>query len=197
MKNRQRLSIALVALFVVVVGLSVAYAALSQTLNITINNVAVSNLSWSIGISCSLTTSGGTSDTGRSCGTVSASGTSITIADSALSKPGDYCLYTCTVTNGGGINASLGSIAATVPTVQSGTESCSKSGATITCTNVKYQLCTAQSSGSCSTVLSTSNGGVNANSSKTIYLLMSYTSSSLSSGAVLTGAKYVLTYNQA
>lgn len=197
MKNRQRLSVALVALFVVVIGLSVAYAALSTTLNITVNNVSVNNLTWSIGISCSLTTSGGTSDTGRSCGAVSASGTSITIADSQLSKPGDYCLYTCTVSNSGGINATLGTISATVPTVTSGTESCSKSGATITCTNVKYQLCTAQSSGTCSTVLSTSNGGVNAGNTKTVYLLMSYTSSTLSSGAVLSGAKYVLTYNQA
>ena len=198
MRSQQKLTVIIVGLLVMIVGLSVAYAALSATLNVTVNKVSTNVIPWSVSMSCSLTTSGGTSGTGRSCGAVSASGTTITIADSQLSKPGDYCLYTCTITNGSGFAISLGGINSTAPTKASGTESCSASGGTITCTYVKYQLCTAQSSGTCSTALSTSNGGVAANGTKTIYLLNSYTSSNLNTdGAVLTNAKFVLTYNQA
>ena len=198
MRNQQKLTVIIVGLLVMVIGLSVAYAALSATLNVTANKVSTSVISWEVSLSCSLTTTGGTSETGRSCGTVSTSGSTITIADTQLSKPGDYCLYTCTVTNNSGVAISLGSINSTAPTKSSGTESCSASGAAITCTYVKYQLCTAQSSGTCSTALSTSNGGVSANSTKTIYLLNSYTSSNLNSaGAVLANAKFSLVYNQA
>lgn len=198
MRNQQKLSFMIVAFLVVIAGLSVAYAALSTTLNINVDKVTANKIDWDVSMSCSLTTSGGTSATGRSCGAVSTSGTSITVADSQLSKPGDYCLYTCTVTNGSDVAISLGNIASTAPTKASGTESCTASGSAITCTYVKYQLCTAQSSGTCSTALSTSNGSVPANSTKTIYLLNSFTSTSLNTaGAVLTNAKFTLTYNQA
>ena len=199
MKNTQKLSVILGVLLVVIVGLSVAYAALSTTLSVNFTNVSSDAITWGgVSMSCSLTTTGGTSGTGRSCGAASGSGTSVTIADTSLSKPGDYCLYTCTLTNNSTIGVSLGSITSTAPTKSSGTESCSANGGTITCTYVKYQLCTAQSSGSCTTALSTSNGSISASSSKTVYLLVAYTSSSLnSSGAVLTNAKFQLVYNQA
>ena len=134
MKNRQKLSVTLVALLVTVVGLSIAYAALSQTLNITVNKVTENAITFgaSWGSTCTLTT-GGTSDTGRSCGAASGSGANLTIADTTLSKPGDSCTYQCTINNTNDITVAFSSVTPTAPTASAG--SCSVSGTTITCKN--------------------------------------------------------------
>ena len=205
MKDRQKLSIVIVALLGITIGLSVAYAALSTTLNVAVNTVSQSPISFGLTISCSLTTTGGTSATGRSCGAVTnvSGGLSVTIADTVLSKPDDYCLYTCTIANGGDISASLGSITPTAPSISpSGAETCSASGSTIDCTYIKYELCTAVSNANnthtCTTALTTSNGAVAGGASKTVYLLIKHDSQSMTSTtATLSNAKYVFTYNQA
>ena len=51
MRNRQKFSVMLSAMLVLLVGLSIAYAALSTTLNVTVSNVTETGLTWNIGIS--------------------------------------------------------------------------------------------------------------------------------------------------
>ena len=165
MKNQQKLTFMMVAFLVVIVGLSVAYAALSATLNITVNKVTENALSWDVKWKASTpctVTSGGTSDTGRSCGaaSVSSDGLSLSIANTTLSKPGDNCRYTCTVQNNGSIAAKLHAApTTTAPSVTSGGGSCSKSGTTITCKNsagtniLTYKI---GKNADCTTALSTS-----------------------------------------
>ncbi len=207
MKNQQKLTFMMVAFLVVIVGLSVAYAALSTTLNITVNKVTENALTWDVAWATTSTcvlNEGGTSSTGRSCGAATASGTSLTIADTTLSKPGDYCRYTCTINNNGGIVAKFGSATATVPTVTSGGGSCSKSGTTITCKNSSSAILLTYKIGKnddCSTALSTSDT-IAAKSGSTpgsfyVHVCIDYASADVQSTAqVYSNAKYTLVWNQ-
>ena len=137
MKNKEKLTFTVVAMLVMVVGLSVAYAALSTTLNVTVNPVTSNVMSWTTGWSATCTkTESSTSSSGKSCGAASISNGVVTIAATTLSKPGDYCHYACTITNTGSIGAKLtGVTIAQTPTATSGGGSCSTSGTTITCKN--------------------------------------------------------------
>lgn len=207
MKNQQKLTFMMVAFLVVIVGLSVAYAALSTTLNITVNKVTENALTWDVAWKasspCTLV-EGGTSSTGRTCGAATASGANLTIADTTLSKPGDYCRYTCTIQNNGGIVAKFNTATPTVPTVTSGGGSCSKSGTTITCKNsssanvLTYKI---GKNSDCSTALSASDT-IAAKSGTTpgsfiVYVCIDYASNTVQSTAqVYTNAKYTLVWNQ-
>ena len=120
---------------VLLVGVTVAYAALSATLNVTVNKVTQNAGSFSVvfnntGSSVAATTVGGTSATGRSCGTATITASSVTISDTQLSKPDDSCQYTLVLKNTGTITAKLVSI---TPTNPSGTTCSTSSGARMIC----------------------------------------------------------------
>ena len=94
MRNKQKFSVMLSAMLVLLVGLSIAYAALSTTLNVTVSSVgSQGGMSWNVGFTGSSATPTvlGTSATGRSCGTATITTTAVTIADTTLSKPDDSC----------------------------------------------------------------------------------------------------------
>lgn len=192
-KNRKVLNIALAIVSVLTIGIVVAYAALSATLNISFSGVTQNALTWNVGFtgSSATGTAAGTSATGRSCGTATITSSTVSVAATTLSKPDDKCTYTLTIKNSGGIAAKLSSITPTKPSsITCGTAS----GATMVCGNITYKL-TSDSAGN--TALAT-NTTLNAGGSLTVYLVASYTGTSLNSTAVTqSGAKFVLSYAQA
>ncbi len=205
MRNRNNLTFTLVALLVVVVGLSVAYAALSTTLNVTVNKVTENALTWNIawGSTCTLSESS-TSSTGKSCGTATGSGANLTISATTLSKPGDYCHYTCTIQNSGSIAAKFTSITPTAPTVSSGGGSCTTSGSTITCKNsgnttvLTYKI---GKNATCTTALSTSDTiaakSGSTNGSLTVYVCVDYADAGLQTTTnEFTNAKFAIVFGQ-
>lgn len=201
MRNRQRLTFTMVALLVVVVGLSVAYAALSTTLNITANKVTQNALSWAVAFSGTSCTKAerGTSGTGRTCGNATVSGSTVTIGDTTLSKPDDGCLYTCTLSNSGTISAKFSGITPTAPSASPTGASCSVSGSTITCknssnvTSLTYKVGT---NNTCSTALSASNT-ISAGGTLTIYICIDYASSTTQTATqTFTNAKYSIAFGQ-
>jgi len=81
---------------VLILGIIVAYAALSTTLNLKFTGVTQNALTWDVGFTGTSAsgTAAGTSATGRTCGAATITATSVSVAATTLSKPGDKC--TCT-----------------------------------------------------------------------------------------------------
>ena len=191
--SKENLKFLFLVATVLVVGVGIAYAALSTTLNITFGSVTQSALSWNVGFqgNSATATAAGTSDTGRSCGVATITPSTVTVADTTLSKPGDKCTYTLTVANSGTVDAVLASITPTAPS----SVTCSvATGGNLVCGNITYKL-TSDVDGT--TVLPT-NTNLGAGALQTMYLVVSYNAETLQSAAVThTGAKFTLTYNQA
>ena len=106
-------TIVIVGLIAIVAALSVAYAALSKTLNIT-GTATLKQNTWSIAFG-----SGSCAATGSAtAGTVSGSGTTTaSVSGVKLALPGDTVTCTVPITNNGTINATLSSISYTAPTI--------------------------------------------------------------------------------
>lgn len=194
MKNNKSLYIIVSVLVVVIISLSVAFAALSKTLTINFGNVNETVQTWNVGFETKSSLSavaGGTSDTGRSCGTATVTATTVTVNNTTLSKPGDSCRYDLKILNGGSIAAKVSGITATNPT---GTNvSCTGSGAQIVCGNITYTLATNTGG---TTLLSTSNT-VAAGGNLPVYLLVAFTGANPSGSAVVQqSAKFTIGLTQ-
>lgn len=191
--NTETLKLFLLLGGILVLGVGVAYAALSTTLTVTFGKVTQNAITWNVGFqgTSATGTSSGTSSTGLSCGSATITASAVTVADTTLSKPGDKCTWTLTIKNSGTVAANLGSITPTAPS----SVSCTNSGASMVCGNITYKL-TTNSGGS--TLLTTSAGNLTAGSSLTVYLVAEYTGTTVNSSAVTqTGGKFTLVYNQA
>ncbi len=195
MKKNKTLRTALIVVAVLMVGLTIAYAAtlLSSNLNISVNKVTQNAMEWNVGFNpgnVTGTASGSSDSTGRSCGTATVTATTVTVADTTLSKPNDKCTYALTVKNTGGIDATLKTITAVKPT----STQCTISGASMTCGNLVYKL-TTDSSGS--TLLTSGGTLVKTNGTQPVYLVISYEGSDVNSSAVnQTLGGFTLLYEQ-
>lgn len=193
--ERKRLYVIMCALAVAVVALSIAYAALSATLNIGVSSVQQTPQTWNVAFQAGTVngTPGGTSAVGRSCGTATVNATTASIAATELSKPGDKCTYALTIKNTGSINATLASITPTQPT-GTGVSCSTASGAQMVCGNITYTLAS-NTSGS---LLPT--GGTLAASTGTlpVYLIAEFTGETLAGTEIIqSNAGFTLVYNQA
>jgi len=213
MKNKKVLGIALGVVSVFVIGIVVAYAALSSTLNARFNSVTSQGLNWAIGFNnarygyyngwsdyygnnysgywTSAYSYGGST---RSCGDILLDGNGVYLNDIEVSTPGDYCRYKLEIENSGNIDAVLSSISAIKPILSSGTGSCTTSGAKMSCGNVDYKLTTDSTGNS----LLSQGTRLNAGIKKEVYLTVEYTGSSTnSSKTVWTGGGFNFNYSQA
>lgn len=207
MKSRKKMYIFLTSLVIITVMISIAYAALSTTLTIQHGNVTQTAQSWNVGfvaadpISASVV--GGTSDVGRSCGTVKATATAVTVRATTLSKPGDKCVWPVTIQNTGSIDAKLDTITFTKPGGYSGdtcTISYNDSNQTVkksmmVCDNIKYKITTDEAG---NTLLIEGSKTITANSTLTVYITAAYvpTDTTVSSEIVYTNAKIALKFAQ-
>ena len=196
--NKKITYIVIGILLVAVAGLSIAFAALSTTLNITFGNVTQDALTWNVHFKSGDVTgsASGTNDTtGRSCGTITISGDGLTatVGATTLSKPKDKCTWTLVVQNEGSIDATLNTISGVAPT-----------GTNVSCTPSTITNTILVSETTNNTLLTT--GGTLAKKSgstpgtQTVYLVAEYldnTTMSNSGGAITqSGAKFTLKYNQ-
>lgn len=192
--RQKKLIVILMAAVASLFAVSVAFAAMSTTLNITFGKVTQNALTWNVAFTTGTVTAtaAGTSGTGRSCGTATVAATAVTVADTTLSKPGDKCTWKLNVKNTGGIAAKVGTITPTKPTSTTcGTATAGK----MVCGNITYLL-TTDAAGS--TQLTTSNFTVSANSNKDMYLVANYTGTGLNSSAVTqSAAKFSIKFDQA
>ena len=193
-KNKKGSYIIMGVLSVMILGLSIAFAALSATLNINFGNVNQTVQTWNVHFdttnSSVSATEGGTSATGRTCGIATVNAKEVTVGDTELSKPDDKCTWALTILNTGTIDAKLTSITPVSPT----SVSCTTSGASMVCGNITYKLTT----DAAGTTLLTSGGTlVNTNGSLGVYLIAEYTGSGQTmSENTQNGAKFTLLYDQ-
>ena len=141
MIRRKRLVYVIAGILVFfVLTLSIAFAALSTTLNITMNKVTQQAMSWNIGFQTGTITgvASGNNTNSIECGTATATATSISTFNTTLSQAGDMCAYTFKLLNNGTVPGKISAINITKPTTWSGT--CSISGSTMTCGNFVFKL---------------------------------------------------------
>ncbi len=142
-RERKIKTLSLVALIVAVLGLTVAFAALSQTL--TINGTAnVDSATWDIhfeNLSAGIT-SGDASVTTEAIIKDSADGKQSTVIgdyDVVLTKPGDGITYTFDVTNAGTIDASLETLTKNIKPVCTSNSNVDADATTV-CNGLTYTL---------------------------------------------------------
>ena len=198
-KKNESLYVVIAILTIAVIGLSVGYAALSATLNITINKVTQSSITWNVQFKEETVTPTeyGTSSVGRTCGSATSGGQAVTVSETSLSKPGDGCRWQLRIQNTGDITAMLKSFTSVAPTI-SPSSTCTGAGAgsaTMVCGNITYKL-TTDADGN--TLVTTSGIGTIASGGyKDVYLFATYTgSSTVSSVITQSGAQFQLYFEQ-
>lgn len=193
MKNkRKNMCIIVFTLIITIASLSLAYAALSTTLNIDFRDITQNALTWDVGFQGSTVTAtvSGTSSTGRSCGTASITPSTVTVGSTSLSKPEDKCTYALNIKNSGSIAALLNSI---TPKNPNSTACSTSNGATMVCGNLTYKLTT----DAAGVNLLTNNRTLAIGATLPIYLVVSYTGNSLNSSNVTqTGAAFTINFTQ-
>jgi len=191
MNSKPLKTLAIAAVIVAVGGLTLGYAALTQTLNISteakVQNTATS---WKVKFN---NPSSGTATGDAVKGTITVNDTTATLTGVVLKAPGDSVTYTFDVTNAGQIDAKLSSVTMKTPTV-TGTGSSASADKTLVEGNYTYAL--TYNDG---TAIS-QNDALGAGATKTIKLVVTYKSSatSLPAGDVtISGLGATLTYAQA
>ena len=121
-------------LILIVVALSVAYAALGQTLNIT-GTAQVTGNTWDVKLQAGSCTKTGSA----TAGTVTVSGTTATVSGVKLALPGDSVTCTVPVTNGGTLDAKLKTFTPKTPTY-TGTGSTATNDKTTVTNNTTYTV---------------------------------------------------------
>lgn len=192
-KDRKPLYVSLLALIIAVVGISIAYAALSTSLKVNFGKVTRHAFIWDVKLK-NETVSGIPSGTsGTVCGTATVTDSSATVDEVTLDKPGDKCVYPITVQNKGDIDANLINVAATSPR---GVSCDSSTESKMVCGNVVYQL-TSDAAGT--TPLKRNNQRIlKNNGASDFYLVVSYEVSANASNidATHTDAGFTLVYGQ-
>ena len=169
-------------------GLSIAYAALSATLTITMGKVTQNALSWNVGFETGTVT--GTKTGGATCGQATATADTVTVANTTLQTLHDKCVYKLKIKNTGSVAAQLSSITAKSPSsVTCNTSTTSQ----MVCGNITYKL-TTDAAGS--SLLGT--GGTLAATSGTldVYLSAEYTGTETGSASEQNNGGFTLVYSQ-
>lgn len=183
----------MIVLAVLLLLLGIAYAALSTTLNVNFGDVTQTAQSWDVSFetNSSITASvAGLGPSGRSCGTASASGQTVTVSNTTLSKPGDRCRWTLKILNNGSINAKLSTISQVAPTGVSCTEN---TKASMICGNITYKITTDSSGNNLIAV----NKTINANSNLNVYLFAYYSGADIHTGDIVqSNASFSLVFSQ-
>lgn len=158
--------LAIIAICVAVVGLSLGYAALSQTLNIkTTATVQSSASSWSVKFPgpCTCTATGV-----ATAGNCSVTDTTITTSGTILKAPGDAVTCSFSVKNGGDVSAKLSTITNLTPTIKDAANSTTSADVTTVKNNYTYAISYADG-----TALA-ANDALDAGASKNLKLVITY-----------------------
>ena len=189
-ESRRRLLIVFFSLSCLILIITIGFAALSAALDVNMASVTQTTQDWDVGFVPETVTAeeNGTSSTGRTCPTATATKTSITFGEITLSKPGDVCSYEFTVENNGTISADLDSILFSDPLE----ETCSGDASSKTCGNITYEL-TKEEEGQ----LTTANGYVCADNSYKLTVTIINSGNTVSSSTITqTNGRYTLTFVQ-
>lgn len=141
-KQRGVKALSIVALVAAIIGLTVAFAAMSRTL--TINGSAkMDTATWDIHYEnlSAATLTGGASVPNPDTATIkNGDTTTIENIDMTVTKPGDSVTYTFDVVNSGTINAKIGTLTKQLKPTCTGTGANADADATLVCGNLTYEF---------------------------------------------------------
>ena len=189
--SRRKLFIVFITLTAIILIISVGFAALSTTLNISTTNVTQTPQSWDVGFVPETVTpeARGTSSIGLNCPTATTTKTTITIGEMTLSKPEDTCAYTFQVKNNGTLHANLQSILFSDPVEQS----CTGGVSYKQCGNIVYHINRAD--GSASEHLNLNNGYICSEETYNLIVEIDYVGDTLNSTEITqTNGKFTLLF---
>lgn len=173
----------------ILLGLSIAYAALTATLDITLGKVTQNALSWNVGFESGNATATKTGSADSTCGEATITTDSASITTTTLKTLHDKCTYKLKIKNTGGVDAAISSITAKTPTGVT----CTNDIGTMTCGNINYKLTT----DSAGTTLLTTNKKLSATTGELdLYLIVEYTGTSEGSSVEQNSAGFTITYSQ-
>lgn len=192
-KDRKSMYVSVVALLIAVVGISIAYAALSTSLNVKFGQVTQSAFNWDIKLNKGTVPGVATGTSTTSCGTATVTDNSVTVDAITLDKPGDKCNYPLTVQNKGDIDANLTSIAASSP---NGVSCDNTVEGKLVCGNIVYSV-TNDAAGN-NLLRKGEQKVLKTNGTSDFYLVVSYTVSKevLNEEVTHSGAGFTLIYGQ-
>lgn len=189
-KKENNQSLIIVALLCAMLfGISIAYAALSATLNITYSKITQSAISWNVGFQTGTVTGTKTGSSGAVCGDATVTANSATVADTTLATLHDKCVYKLKIKNTGSVDAVLSSISAKTPTSMSCNTSTTSQ---MVCSNVTYKLTIDQNGQS---LLGTENVLPAESGAMDVYLIVEYTGTDSSASTQNSGG-FTLNYAQ-
>lgn len=196
-RNKKFVNTLFIILITLLLSTFIAFSALQTTLNITVNKTTQNALTWNIGFITGTIegTATGTNTSLMSCGSGTATATTISGIKVKLANKGDYCSYTFKIQNTGNIAGKISSISVTKP---SGV-TCSVTDSTMVCGNITYKL---HYDTATSTTLVKANDTIAAKSgstatTKTIVLTAEYTGTNLSEEDFSqSGFAYTINYTQ-
>ena len=188
-KNRQSMII-IAILCACLFGISIAYAALSATLNITFGNLTQTALTWDVGFEPGNITGTKLGSSNAVCGEATATKNSVTLANTTLSTLHDKCTYKFTIKNLGTVDALLASIASKTPTSMSCDTSVTSK---MICNNITYTLTSNQEG---TALLGVNNTLVANTGTLDVYLIAEYTGTETGGGNDQTNGGFTLNYTQ-
>ena len=196
-RNKKLVITFFIVLAVLLVSVSIAYAALSTTLTITTNKITQNAMTWDIGFEAGSITGEArvNNSSSVSCGEATATKTAITGISTSLSGVGDECAYTFTIRNNGTIGGKITAINITKPA----STTCTINGSTMVCGSITYKL---HYNNATSTSLVAKNDTINPKSgstptNKTVVLTITHTGTIASATDFnQTGFAYNLTFSQ-
>ena len=137
-RDKKSIIIVLIIVGVFLASVTVAYALLQTSLNVTVNSVTQQNLVWNIGFETGTVTGVAAVNASNnvSCGTATVTATTVSGISPILSDVSDECAYTLTIKNSGDIAGQISNITIQDPTGLT----CTKSGSTMVCGDITYKL---------------------------------------------------------
>ena len=137
-RDKKFVVIVICSLVATLFSISIAYASLQSTLVTTLNQMSQEAMTWDIAfVTGTITGQAVVNNSGNiSCGTATATATTISGIAPTLSDVGDKCAYTFTIRNDGTIGGEISSITITDPSGLT----CTKTGSTMVCGDITYKL---------------------------------------------------------
>lgn len=194
-RNYNMLFTLIAFLVISLVGLTIAFAAVSTTLTANTGTLTQSALTWDVGFNTG-TISGTAKGTGVICGSGTASKTTISGMSVTFHNVGDKCSYYMQVKNNGTVGAKITSITQKRPT---GISCTTPSSSTMVCGNITYRLRYTSSTSSSQPAVGDTLSAKTGSSAitRTIYLTAEYTGTSASTTDFThSGFGFTITYGQ-
>ena len=191
-RYKRTVTILLSSVLIGIIIMSIAYAAMQSTLNVTFSKITQQALTWDIGFKIE-TVAGVPNRTGVNCGTVTVTNSQISGFSPEFQAIGDMCSYTFHIVNNGNIAGKISSINISKPL-----SSCTVSGSSMTCKNIEYNLryntSTSTTYVSVGDVIAAKSGSTA--TENTVVLTIAYSSASAPTTFTGQSFSYTITYDQ-